>query len=41
MTRAVSNAAKRKIKAFPTWVLGDQRAEGVMTLPQLRQWAGL
>ena len=32
---------KAKIKAFPTWVLGDQRAEGVMTLPQLRSWAGL
>ncbi len=30
-----------QIKAFPTWVLGDQRAEGVMTLPQLRNWAGL
>ena len=32
---------KAKIRAFPTWVLGDQRAEGVMTLPQLRSWAGL
>ena len=32
---------KAKIRAFPTWVLGDQRAEGVMTLPQLRIWAGL
>ena len=30
-----------EIKAFPTWVLGDKRTEGVMTLQQLRNWAEL
>lgn len=32
---------KAGIRAFPTWVLGDQRREGVLTLDELRTWAGL
>jgi glutaredoxin len=29
------------VKAFPTWVLGEKRSEGVMSLKELRSWAGL
>ena len=29
------------VRAFPTWVMGEKRKEGVMTLEQLRAWAGL
>ena len=29
------------VKAFPPWVMGEKRKEGVMTLEQLRRWAGL
>jgi glutaredoxin len=29
------------VKAFPTWILGEKRSEGVMSLKELRQWAGL
>lgn len=32
---------KAGIRAFPTWVLGDKRSEGMMTLDELRTWAGL
>jgi glutaredoxin len=32
---------KAGIRAFPTWVLGEKRSEGVMTLDELRTWAGL
>jgi hypothetical protein len=28
------------IKAYPTWVLGDRRLEGVLTLEQLKRWSG-
>ena len=29
------------VRAFPTWMLGEKRKEGVMTLEELRVWAGL
>jgi hypothetical protein len=29
------------VKAFPTCVLGEKRSEGVMSLKDLRSWAGL
>ena len=29
------------VRAFPTWMLGGKRKEGVMTLEELRAWAGL
>ena len=32
---------KAGIKAFPTWVHGEKRSEGVMSLKELRSWAGL
>lgn len=28
------------IAAFPTWVMGNQRLEGVQTLERLAQWSG-
>jgi hypothetical protein len=28
------------IKAYPTWVMGGQRLEGVQTLEELRNWSG-
>jgi hypothetical protein len=28
------------IKAYPTWVLGSRRVEGVQTLEELKQWSG-
>lgn len=29
-----------KVKAFPTWVLGSERREGVQSLAQLSAWSG-
>ena len=31
---------KAGIRAYPTWVLGDQRVEGVQSLEELRRWSG-
>ncbi|MFM9047361.1 MAG: hypothetical protein ACKOOH_06840 [Cyanobium sp.] len=31
---------KAGIAAFPTWVMGNQRLEGVQTLERLAQWSG-
>jgi hypothetical protein len=28
------------IKAYPTWVLGNKRVEGVQTLEELKRWSG-
>jgi hypothetical protein len=28
------------IKAYPTWVLGDKRVEGVQSLEDLKRWSG-
>ncbi len=28
------------IKAYPTWVLGDQRIEGVQSIEELKRWSG-
>lgn len=28
------------IKAYPTWVLGSNRVEGVQTLEELKRWSG-
>ncbi len=28
------------VRAFPTWVLGDQRLEGVQTVEELKTWSG-
>lgn len=28
------------IKAYPTWVLGSSRVEGVQTLEELKRWSG-
>jgi hypothetical protein len=28
------------IKAYPTWVMGGQRLEGVQTLEELKTWSG-
>ena len=28
------------IRAYPTWVLGTERREGVLTLEQLKRWSG-
>ncbi|KEF41527.1 MAG: hypothetical protein ER33_11015 [Cyanobium sp. CACIAM 14] len=28
------------IKAYPTWVLGNKRVEGVQTLEKLKRWSG-
>jgi len=28
------------IKAYPTWVLGSRRVEGVQTLEELKRWSG-
>lgn len=28
------------IEAYPTWVLGDRRLEGVQTLDELKRWSG-
>ena len=28
------------IKAYPTWVLGSRRVEGVQTLEELKHWSG-
>ena len=36
--RAVCMAAK--VRAFPTWVLGNQRLEGVQTVEELKAWSG-
>jgi glutaredoxin len=32
---------KAGVKAFPTWILGGKRNEGVMNLKELRSWAEL
>lgn len=29
-----------RIGAYPTWVLGDKRVEGVQTLEELKRWSG-
>jgi glutaredoxin len=31
---------KAGIRAYPTWVLGEERVEGVQTLEELRRWSG-
>ena len=31
---------KAGIAAYPTWVMGSQRLEGVQTLEDLRRWSG-
>ena len=28
------------IKAYPTWVMGDRRIEGVQTVEELKRWSG-
>ena len=28
------------IKAYPTWVLGSKRVEGVQTIEELKRWSG-
>lgn len=28
------------IRAYPTWILGNQRIEGVQTIEELKQWSG-
>ena len=28
------------IKAYPTWVMGEQRIEGVQTIEKLKSWSG-
>jgi glutaredoxin len=28
------------IRAFPTWVMGEQRVEGMQTIEQLKRWSG-
>jgi hypothetical protein len=28
------------VRAFPTWVLGNQRLEGVQTVEELKAWSG-
>ncbi|MEA5392428.1 hypothetical protein VB738_14285 [Cyanobium gracile UHCC 0139] len=28
------------IKAYPTWVLGNKRVEGVQTIEELKRWSG-
>lgn len=28
------------VKAFPTWVMGGQRLEGVQSIEQLKRWSG-
>jgi hypothetical protein len=28
------------VRAFPTWVMGDQRLEGVQSIEQLKRWSG-
>jgi hypothetical protein len=28
------------IKAYPTWILGERRIEGVQTLEELKRWSG-
>ena len=32
--------ARAGIEAYPTWVMGSQRLEGVQTLERLGQWSG-
>ena len=29
-----------EIKAYPTWVLGSKRVEGVQTIEELKRWSG-
>jgi hypothetical protein len=29
-----------RIQAYPTWVLGNERREGVLTLDELKSWSG-
>jgi hypothetical protein len=31
---------KAEIRAYPTWIMGDQRLEGVQTLEELKRWSG-
>jgi hypothetical protein len=31
---------KAGVAAYPTWVMGSQRLEGVQTLEDLRRWSG-
>ena len=28
------------IRAYPTWILGERRLEGVQTIEQLSEWSG-
>jgi hypothetical protein len=29
-----------EIRAYPTWILGDRRLEGVRSLEELKRWSG-